>query len=103
MIAENIIISVVGTIPATINAYGRERTPPPHTVATRLNVATVADDLRNLESCVGFNNSSEACLINMSRSCDRIDGLRRRSSTSSASFTSSSKSSYSSLSSSIMS
>ena len=67
MTALTIIKKVDGSIPTRANAIGRVSTPPPQTVATKLNIALIGDVLRRSESCSGFKNSKLGCLA--SRAC----------------------------------
>ena len=59
IIAAKIIRTVEGMIPAREKAMGSDSTPPPQTVATRPTIATTGEDLRDLQSCAGYRNSSE--------------------------------------------
>jgi hypothetical protein len=59
MIAATTIIAVPKTSPALANTSGNESTPPPTTVATRLNVPEIKLVFRKGESAGGFISSRD--------------------------------------------
>ena len=57
--------TVEGRIPTRAKAIGNVRTPPPHTVATRLKMDDMGEDCRRMELDGGFRNSKDGCLRRM--------------------------------------
>ncbi len=66
IMALNTIMMVEGMIPARAKAIGSVSTPPPQTVATRLNMAERGEVLRNSESYSGLSDSRLGCLAMIS-------------------------------------
>ena len=79
MTAAKIMRSVAGITPALEKAIGRVSTPPPHTVAKRLAIAIVGDDLRVSQSCAGLRNSSDCPRLSSSWSVgQKVESRLRR-------------------------